>query len=289
MKEITKYNIEELRRLYKSIALYKFTEMLKRQLKLQNSKSVFELDVEESPFLGDFRDLTEYETEEKSNDEIKEFMRKGRMKMKLFYDNKYLHEEKGAYTKYKYNIKKYIDLYGDYNKEKEINPESTKTHNLQNMLSYYNFCGEVIFWCGGVYEYETKEAIIMDNGRKEQLETKFVELHINDEINKESGKVTEKEIYDFIWETLRYCTLEEIDMLLGLVDYKFDPIISHRPANNKKIYKYDKEGILVATFINREDCINKENIKKQALSHVLTGKRKSLNGFIYREDKLLHE
>lgn len=51
----------------------------------------------------------------------------------------------------------------------------------------------------------------------------------------------------------------------------------------KKIEKYDKDGNLVATFKDRQDCIKQDNISKQSLYNVLKGKRKTYKGFIYKE------
>lgn len=56
-----------------------------------------------------------------------------------------------------------------------------------------------------------------------------------------------------------------------------------RRSNDKKIEKYDLDNNLIETYNNRSECIEKNNLKKSALSLHLNGKRKTLNGYIYKE------
>ena len=274
MKEITEYNIEELRTLYKSYTLYRFTKNLKNQMNVQKTEKVKELDI-------DTNNKKYIETKKEpeiislnTRAEFNEFFRKGREKIDRYWLNA-TKEDKSPYTIHKYSREK-CELY-IYKANKEENPNKRKKFN--DIAEYYNTCAEVIYWCCGIYDY-----LVATNEDDEELEAANIELHINDITNKANGKPTLKEVYDFIFHTLRNCNMKEIDMLLGLCNYKDEPVVAHRPSYNKKINKYDKEGNLVATFANRAECIEKEKVNKQALSHVLLGRRQSLNGFVYKEE-----
>lgn len=52
---------------------------------------------------------------------------------------------------------------------------------------------------------------------------------------------------------------------------------------DKKIEKYDVNGKLIETYSDRQECIEKNNFDKSALSKHLSGKRKKLKGYIYKE------
>ena len=51
----------------------------------------------------------------------------------------------------------------------------------------------------------------------------------------------------------------------------------------KKIEKYEVTGRLIETYSDRNECIEKNNFTKSALSKHLSGKRKTLNGYVYKE------
>ena len=51
----------------------------------------------------------------------------------------------------------------------------------------------------------------------------------------------------------------------------------------KIILKYDKAGKLIEQYYSRQECIEKNDLKKAALSLHLSGKRKTLNGYVYKE------
>ena len=52
---------------------------------------------------------------------------------------------------------------------------------------------------------------------------------------------------------------------------------------DKQIEKYDVNGKLIETYADRQECIEKNNFDKSALSKHLSGKRKKLKGYIYKE------
>ena len=51
----------------------------------------------------------------------------------------------------------------------------------------------------------------------------------------------------------------------------------------KHIKKYDKNSALITTYESRKECCEKEGFKKAALSAHLSGNRKTLKGYIYKE------
>lgn len=144
-------------------------------------------------------------------------------------------------------------------------------------------CNEVIFWCGGGF-MELKK--MFDEGKNVQNPIDiYNELHESDDIDIEYGRGTKFDIYLFIWETLRFCDLKTLCKLSTYADKKFEIVENHRPRLNKKIYKYDRLGNLIATFENRQDCIEKDGIGKECLSRVINSKRKAYHGFRYEEEK----
>lgn len=54
--------------------------------------------------------------------------------------------------------------------------------------------------------------------------------------------------------------------------------------SNIPINKYDKDGNLIETYKDRQECIEKNGISKGSLSNHLSGKRKTLKGYIYMEE-----
>ena len=196
------------------------------------------------------------------------------------------------------------DLYTDFNKasvitintsllrmkyEKMMETIDETQEEYKTIKDTYNaiqICDNAMFWLRENFHDEVAQ--LVDNydenneieaGRVEWYE----ELHMNDEANKYLNRATQYEIYKFIWETLRFCDMKTLNVLIKLADKHFIVNKPHRPANNKHIYKYDKNDNLMAMYENREQCIKQEGIAKNALSMVLTGKRKTLNGYKYVE------
>ncbi len=93
------------------------------------------------------------------------------------------------------------------------------------------------------------------------------------------------EMYDFVINNLQYASVEDLKQLLKLAKDGFVIKEKGRKSQNKKVFKYDLEHNLLNTYPNRNACIDAEQISKQALYNVLSGKRKTLKGFIYEEEK----
>jgi len=93
------------------------------------------------------------------------------------------------------------------------------------------------------------------------------------------------DMYDFVINNLQYASIEDLEELSKLNPNHFLLKGKGRTSRNKKIFKYDLEHNLLNTYVNRNACMNAEQISKQALYNVLSGKRKTLNGFIYEEEQ----
>lgn len=164
---------------------------------------------------------------------------------------------------------------GDYKNEEEMfkyRNEIAALRNVNETLYWFIGCGEKI-----IENYGTDE---LDDYENELYE----ELHLNDDYDIENECATKYEIYTFIWETLRFCSIKELSNLCKFADKKFEFNQAHRPRKNAKIFKYDKDDNLIATYNNRAECIEKDNIKKSMLSLVLSGKRKEYKGYKYVEE-----
>ena len=98
-------------------------------------------------------------------------------------------------------------------------------------------------------------------------------------------KYKNSELYDFVINNLQYVPIEDLKKLIKLSQNGFIIKNKGRKSLNKKIFKFDLEHHLLNTYQNRNECIDAEQISKQALYNVLSGKRKQLKGFIYEEEK----
>jgi len=93
------------------------------------------------------------------------------------------------------------------------------------------------------------------------------------------------DMYDFVINNLQYASIDDLKQLMKLAKKDFVINGKGRKSQNKKVFKYDLEHNLLKTYPNRNACIDAEQISKQALYNVLSGKRKQLKGFIYEEEK----
>ena len=95
----------------------------------------------------------------------------------------------------------------------------------------------------------------------------------------------ESDIYKFVFFNLQYATKEDMKKIIEFADNGFEIKRKGRKSRDKKIFKYDTKHNLLATYPNRNACIEVEQVSKQSLYNVLSGKRKTLNGYIYEEEK----
>lgn len=101
----------------------------------------------------------------------------------------------------------------------------------------------------------------------------------------EEDEDNHSDMYDFVINNLQYASIEDLKKLCKLNSEHFLIKGKGRKSKNKKIFKYDLKHNLLNTYVNRNACINAEQISKQSLYNVLSGKRKQLKGFIYEEEQ----
>ena len=95
----------------------------------------------------------------------------------------------------------------------------------------------------------------------------------------------DSDMYDFVINNLQYASVEDLKSLMKLAKNGFVIKNKGRKSRDKKIFKYDLQHNLLNTYPNRNACIDAEQISKQSLYNVLSGKRKTLKGFIYEEEQ----
>ena len=108
---------------------------------------------------------------------------------------------------------------------------------------------------------------------------KYIRVLLKEDDNNHS------DMYDFVINNLQYASIKDLEELSKLNPNHFLLKGKGRTSRNKKIFKYDLNHNLLNTYINRNACMDAEQISKQALYNVLSGKRKTLNGFIYEEEQ----
>ena len=85
----------------------------------------------------------------------------------------------------------------------------------------------------------------------------------------------ENKEYKFITNDLQYATVGDLKMLLEMIERGFkEPKSVGRPQGTKKIFVYDKDNNLIATYNNREECMKGTGISKQFLYQLLKGTKK---------------
>lgn len=115
----------------------------------------------------------------------------------------------------------------------------------------------------------------------------LTKLHANEFLHQlyEEDEDNHSEMYDFVINNLQYASIEDLKKLCKLNSEHFLIKGKGRKSKNKKIFKYDLKHNLLNTYVNRNECIDVEQISKQSLYNVLSGKRKQLKGFIYEEEQ----
>lgn len=121
---------------------------------------------------------------------------------------------------------------------------------------------------------------------KEFNET-ITKLYANEFLHQlyEEEEDNHSEMYDFVINNLQYASIEDLKKLCKLRSEHFLIKGKGRKSKNKKIFKYDLKHNLLNTYVNRNECIDAEQISKQSLYNILSGKRKQLKGFIYEEEQ----
>ena len=159
----------------------------------------------------------------------------------------------------------------------------SKKQEINDKINLYQILSDIILFCTDLYaKYLTSGTDEM----KELVEDREYELHMNDEYDVEIGKATRIEIYHFIYNTLRYLSIKDLNKLLLLADKKFDDRSKVKSLIGKKIFKYDLDGNLLAVYNSRQECMEDNNIKKSLLSQILAGKRGAKMQYKLVEEKI---
>jgi len=261
IRTLDSYSMDELKRLYKSFLLYLTTDWMKYCKRYRGENYVYDnflYNKEDEPHFLSFLcgvDELHLEIGKYKNEREKQFLEHEVSVLHFFREIRYW-----------------------FHGIRERHKQSFMKSRLDHYKSRCRLDGKEY----REEDYDVEEEFYEKYGTDEELED---ELHINDAIDREYGRATKYEIMQFVWETLRFCDYNELSKLVKLADNKFEFNQRHRPRFNKKIYKYDLEGNLVAEFENRAECIEKDGISKNALSMVLSGKRKQYKGFKYTEEE----
>lgn len=160
-------------------------------------------------------------------------------------------------------------------------------HNEHDIISSFEYGGDKCFWFSTVIRqtnYKIQELKYRSEKELSELIIKlsaceFLYQLLSEDDNNHSAD------YDFVINNLQYATIEDLKLLEKLSNTGFVRINKGRKSRDKKIFKYDLQHNLLNTYPNRNACIDAEQISKQSLYNVLSGKRKTLKGFIYEEEQ----
>jgi len=110
--------------------------------------------------------------------------------------------------------------------------------------------------------------------------SEYIDIRVTEKMNRHKKRVEEE---NRVIERMNNCKDKQKitgEELLRLIKREKK---SRARKFNKTIEKYDVAGKLIETYADRQECIEKNNFTKSALSKHLSGKRKKLNGYIYKE------
>lgn len=157
-----------------------------------------------------------------------------------------------------------------------VREQPKQTVQMKREVKALEHCLDILHWCTGyheVYEHTRKPT-------QSSNEERYAELHKKDATDEQYGRATKIEVFNFIWQTGRFLDAGTLNSLCR----KSKISTAHRPKNNRRIYKCDERGKVVATYANRQECIEQDGIKKSMLSSVLSGRRKTYKGYSYVEE-----
>ena len=160
-------------------------------------------------------------------------------------------------------------------------------HNEHDIISSFEYGGDKCFWFSTVIRQTNYKIQELQYRSEKELSELIIKLSaceflyqlLSEDDNNHSAD------YDFVINNLQYATIEDLKLLEKLSNTGFVRINKGRKSRNKKIFKYDLQHNLLDTYPNRNACIDAEQLSKQSLYNVLSGKRKTLKGFIYEEEQ----
>ena len=160
-------------------------------------------------------------------------------------------------------------------------------HNEHDIISSFEYGGDKCFWFSTVIRQTNYKIQELQYRSEKELSELIIKLSaceflyqlLSEDDNNHSAD------YDFVINNLQYATIEDLKLLEKLSNTGFVRINKGRKSRNKKIFKYDLQHNLLNTYPNRNACIDAEQLSKQSLYNVLSGKRKTLKAFIYEEEQ----
>lgn len=134
-----------------------------------------------------------------------------------------------------------------------------------------------IWWCGGEMErYVELYDRLEEQEDWESPENLEIELHMNDDYNKENGIATDYEVYVFVWNTLQYLNIKQLSKLLKFADNGIETkwqkitITAGRKSKVCTIQQIDTDtGAVINTYTTRNEIMAKTDIKKSHLSQCI--------------------
>lgn len=133
---------------------------------------------------------------------------------------------------------------------------------------------ECLYWFRGGHERHVQD--YEQNLRVSDPEEKIAELHMNDGIDEAYGRATNLQMYEYIWNTLQYLNVKQLDKLLKFADkgienkWNMDFTNPGRRSRNCEIRQIDIEtGNVVQVYQSRNELIQKTGIKKSHLSQCI--------------------
>ena len=157
-----------------------------------------------------------------------------------------------------------------------------KEHEIIDIDNQYTSFGYGLKIDNAKYDIE-HERYRSETERRKLIIIQYASEYISKLLKEDDDK--HSDMYDFVINNLQYASIDDLKQLMKLAKKDFVIKGKGRKSRNKKIFKYDLNHNLLNTYVNRNACIDAEQISKQALYNVLSGKRKQLKGFIYEEEQ----
>lgn len=191
------------------------------------------------------------------------------------------------------NLVEWADEYGQLFYQIRMSTIDSKIGELRNKdegdkidreikkLSYereaLRIASQCLFWFAGVYDKYVNDFQFFTN-REERMSPEEFEsdLHLNDSINVNNGLATDIQVYEFVWETLQYLSINQLSKLLSFAEKgvinKWNIITTKAGRKSRKceIKQIDIEiGEVVGTFNTRKELIDEIGISKSHLAQCI--------------------
>ena len=156
-----------------------------------------------------------------------------------------------------------FNIIAQKNIESQLEDHKYKNKNEFLLLSYMNEMYKTVldcyFWFWG-----------SKNMENEYVQERYTELHMNDELDAENDRDNRYHLLQFVWNTLQYCSIEELNKLIRLSESKYKVPKKYNKKDSTLIYMIDMETLdKVGTYYSRSVIIEELGIKKNTLSDIL--------------------